>query len=93
MQTPRVQGLHTPRVRPDRKAVLRACWEQLMLRVQSLRPVERYIVKSISYRKHLADEGGYGERGSGGRGKEVWGWFAWTFGSSFCCRGGSRYGQ
>ena len=47
--------LLAPRVREDSVPVLRAQWEGLKLRVQALRPVERYAVRCVVYRRHLAD--------------------------------------
>ena len=45
------------RVREETRPGLRAAWEGLRQRVQALRPVERYVVRSVAYRQHLADAG------------------------------------
>lgn len=45
-----------PRVQEEKKEALRALWEALRQRVQALRPVERYTVRSVAYRRHLADD-------------------------------------
>ncbi|KAL4434797.1 hypothetical protein ABPG77_005324 [Micractinium sp. CCAP 211/92] len=45
-----------PRVQEGKKAALQAHWEELRQRAQALRPVERYVVRSVVYRRHLADD-------------------------------------
>ncbi|KAL4423903.1 hypothetical protein ABPG75_001204 [Micractinium tetrahymenae] len=45
-----------PRVQEDKKAALLAHWEELRQRAQLLRPVERFIVRSVVYRRHLSDD-------------------------------------
>jgi hypothetical protein len=45
---PLVADAAAPRVKAD--------WEALLARVRALRPVERYVVRAVVYRRHLADE-------------------------------------
>ena len=48
--------LLAPRVQPAQRAALQAHWDGLRARVAALRPVERYSVRSVVYRRHLCDE-------------------------------------
>jgi hypothetical protein len=45
-----------PAPRAECRAALQAAWGALRAAAAALRPVERYIVRSVVYRRHLADE-------------------------------------
>lgn len=57
VETPEVAfgSMLAPKIRDDKMDALKAQWEDLRGRVAALDPVQRYSVRSVTYRKHLAD--------------------------------------